>query len=479
MTTVEGLPGDGEQRLYVLGVDSDTNDVIAAPQSVAEIAKAIAAVRPEPDEVPSVDLPPTFGLTEDDPYDPLVVGWQVIVGTGDPDKQAIIDALRPLAERRGCPSNWMPLEYNAGRSMQAWIDAVYNTLDDPPRFLLLAGSPTHLPFTLQVALATFAYVGRLDFATVNGGTEVQHPELFATYTDKVLRNERGEVPATDRSVVVWATAGGFRDPTRFSRNLMAGPLADRIEQKGKFAVTRLFDGDATAGKLTTTLTEARPRLVFTASHGDAVAASKGVDQQAALNGALVGQDAMRFRATDLPGPSEAFVEGGIVFSFACFGYGTPARSGYTHWWPSIAPYQAPFELVSALPKAAIAHPRGPLGYIGHADYAVLHAFTEASRPGSDGLGPLAPRLMTFRDTLDEALLDRPVGAVIEPFASRLSLLNLQLTQIWDDAKAAGADMPSSGSDLVDMFLRRNDARYYLVLGDPAARPRSRTKEVDQ
>jgi hypothetical protein len=195
----------------------------------------------------------------------------------------------------------------------------------------------------------------------------------------------------------------------------------------------------------------------------------GVDAQALHNGALVGQDRVRFGASDLPPTDEPFVEGGLMFQFACFGYGTPATSGYTHWSARIAAYQSPFELVSALPKAALAHPRGPIGYIGHADYALLHAFADPTRPGADGTDATAPRLAGFRSSLDEALQARPIGAVLDPISGQLSLLNLQLTNVWNTAQAAGAD-PEISRSLIDAFLRRNDARYYFLLGDPAARP---------
>lgn len=472
MTTEVSGPDIDRVQFCVFGLDSISNELIAQPKDVADVLRAIIDVRPDGDFIPSILIPVSFGLTEDDPFDPVLVGWTVIVGANDPDKEAIVDALRPLATLRGCPANWAALEYDVAGDLESWIDANYNTLDPVPHFVVLAGSPQHLPFALQVSLACVAWVGRLDFSTVDDTKETQHPDLFAQYVDKVLRNERGETEPTNAEVVVWATSGGPRDPTRYSRALMAGPLADRIESKAKFAVTRLFDGDATAEVLKRTASSSRPRLVFTASHGDAVAQSRGVDEQAIQNGALIGQDGARFAASDLPAADQPFVEGGVIFSFACFGYGTPARSGYTHWWPEIQPYQAPFELVSALPKAAIAHPRGPIGYIAHADYAVLHAFANADRPGSDGTTALAPRLKAFRETLDEALLDRPVGAVLEPIAGQLSLLNLQLTDMWDAAQTVGAAV-ATNDRLVDAFLRRNDARYYLILGDPAARTHTR------
>lgn len=463
------MPDEKVDDLLVLGVDWRTNDLILPPVGVIDALESIKAEDPKKEYVPPIPSP-TFGQVSVDPFDPHQAGWIVIVGADDPDREEITSALEPLAMTRGESTTWGPLLYPSDTDIKTWIDLSFNRLDPMPKFVLLAGSPTHLPFALQSSLANLAYLGRLDFSTISNGIEDQHPDLFGVYVDKVLRNERGEVQPADMDIVVWATSHSPRDPTFFSRHLMAGPLADRIEGRKKYRVCRLFGDDATPDELTGAITARRPALVFTASHGDAVQMKDGVDAQAAHNGALVGQDLKRLGAELLPPAQVPFVEGGLVFQFACFGYGTPAVSGYTHWSPLIAAYQAPFELVSALPKAAIAHPRGPIGFIAHADYALLHAFMDPSQPGGDGQGATASRMAGFRGSLDDALKAVPIGAVLDAMSGQLGLLNSQLTEVWDRAHAAGQD-PEVTRELVDAFLRRNDARYYFLLGDPAARPR--------
>jgi hypothetical protein len=312
-------------------------------------------------------------------------------------------------------------------------------------------------------------VGRLDFSTVSEGMETQHPELFAEYVTKVIRNELDETEPTDNVAVFWAPSHGGNDPTVYSRWLLADPLATRVRDKLKYRVNGLFGGDATVPRLLTAVSGTRPALVFTASHGVAAEMELGVDKQSAVNGLPIGQDDEPLDPDDLPDSSSPFVEGGLIFQFACFGYGTPKMSGYTHWWSEIDAYKAPFEIVSALPKAVVAHPRGPLGYIGHADYAVLHSFTDANDPGSGTRDATAPRMAGFRTSLDNALFARPLGVVLEGMGRQLALLNQRLTDAWDWARAEGG-VPGVDADLVDKFIRRNDARYYFLLGDPAARP---------
>jgi hypothetical protein len=455
------------------GVNVFARDAVTGKLVAAELSTSAAASRLFESDVAPGHVPERkqeFGLVISDPYDPREVGWVVVVGAADPAKGALIESLKPLAERRGGPATWGPLEYPAGADVSQWIDDQVNTHDPVPGFVLLAGSPSHLPFALQSALSCVSSVGRLDFSTVSGGTETQHPELVGQYVTKVIRNERDETEPVGKTAVFWAPSHGGEDPTTYSRWLLAAPLAARLRDQGKYRVDEQFGDEATAPRLLTALAGTRPALVFTASHGMIAETGLGVERQAAVNGQPIGQDDEPLSPGDLPGSSSPFVEGGLIFQFGCFGYGTPRTNGYTHWWSEIDAYTAPFEIVSALPKAAVAHPRGPLGYIGHADYAVLHSFTDARDPGAAPRSALAPRMAGFRSSLDYALLARPLGAVLEGMGRQLGLLNQRLTDAWDRARAEGA-VPGADADLVDKFIRRNDARYYFLLGDPAARPR--------
>jgi hypothetical protein len=463
--------GDDDLRtrdsVNIFARDAVTGRLVAAEISTSAAASRLSGSDMAPGHVP--ERKKEFGLEVSDPFNPREVGRVVVVGASDPAKAALAESLMPLAERRGGPTTWGPLEYPVGADISKWIDDEVNTRDPVPGFVLLAGSPSHLPFALQSALSCISSVGRLDFSTVSEGTEIQHPELFAQYVTKVIRNERGETEPTDKVAVFWAPSHGGNDPTVYSRWLLADPLATRVRDKLKYRVNGLFGGDATAPKLLAAVSGTRPALVFTASHGRAVEMELGVDRQSAVNGLPIGQDDQTVGPEDLPDSSSPFVEGGLIFQFACFGYGTPKTSGYTHWWSQIKAYKAPFEIVSALPKAVVAHPRGPLGYIGHADYAVLHSFTDANDPGPDPREVLAPRMAGFRTSLDYALFARPLGAVLEGMGRQLGRLNQQLTDAWDKTHAEGR-VPATDADLVDKFIRRNDARYYFLLGDPAARP---------
>jgi hypothetical protein len=448
--------------------DAITRKLVAAEISTSAAASRLSDSDVAPGHVPERNQ--ELGLVVSDPFDPREVGWVVVVGAGDPAKAALAEALQPLAERRGGPATWGPLEYPAGAGISEWIEEEVNTRDPVPGFVLLAGSPSHLPFALQSALSCISSVGRLDFSTVSQGEQTQHPELFAQYVTKVIRNERDETEAADKVAVFWAPSHGGDDPTVYSRWLLADPLAARVRDRLNYRVDELFGRDATASALLSAVSGTRPALVFAASHGLAAEMGLGVDRQSAVNGLPVGQDDEPLSPGELPGSSIAFAEGGLIFQFACFGYGTPKASGYSHWWSEIDAYKAPFEIVSALPKAVVAHPRGPLGYIGHADYAVLHSFTDASDPGSGPRDALAPRMAGFRTSLDNALHAQPLGVVLDGMGRQLSLLNQGLTDAWDRAHAAGG-VPGADADLVDKFIRRNDARYYFLLGDPAARPR--------
>jgi hypothetical protein len=450
----------------VFARDAVTGNLVAAGISTSAAASRLSVADVLPGHVP---VRKRELRLVGDPLDPREAGWVVVVGADDPAKAALIESLQPLAERRGSPTSWGPLEYPADADISEWIDDEVNTRDPLPGFILLAGSPSHLPFALQSALSCISSVGRLDFSMITEGAEIQHPELFAQYVTKVISNELGKTEPTGKVAVFWAPSHGGNDPTVYSRWLLADPLATRVRDKLQYQVHGLFGGDATVPKLLTAASGTRPALVFTASHGVAAEMKLGIDEQSAVNGLPIGQDDQSLRLDDLPDPSSPFIEGGLVFQFACFGYGTPKTSGYTHWWSEIDGYKAPFEIVSALPKAMVAHPRGPLGYIGHADYAVLHSFTDANDPGLGARDVQAPRLVGFRTSLDNALFARPLGMVLEGMGRQLGLLNQRLTDAWDWARAEGA-VPRADADLVDRFIRRNDARYYFLLGDPAAKP---------
>ena len=58
----------------------------------------------------------------------------------------------------------------------------------------------------------------------------------------------------------------------------------------------------------------------------------------------------------------------------------------------------------------------------------------------------------------------------------LALLNDTLVQAFDDAKRDGLPPPNISGQLLETFITRNDARNYMLLGDPAAQPQIWAKD---
>jgi hypothetical protein len=166
--------GDDDLRtrdsVNIFARDAVTGRLVAAEISTSAAASRLSGSDMAPGHVP--ERKKEFGLEVSDPFNPREVGWVVVVGASDPAKAALAESLMPLAERRGGPTTWGPLEYPVGADISKWIDDEVNTRDPVPGFVLLAGSPSHLPFALQSALSCISSVGRLDFSTVSEGTEI-------------------------------------------------------------------------------------------------------------------------------------------------------------------------------------------------------------------------------------------------------------------------------------------------------------------
>jgi hypothetical protein len=407
----------------------------------------------------------------EDRGDPRKVGWTFVVAHDDPRRAEIVEALEPLARHRGMADPRAPLVFEPRDEAEwaDWLEETFSTLDGKarPLYFLLAGDPTRLPFSLQAFLDVAAAVGRLDFDDV---------EDYRRYAEKVIRLERAETPATTREAILFATDAGVDDPTYYSRRYMAAPLSKHMQDRLAFRVNEIFGEQATRDNLMSALRGAHPAVVYTASHGCA-AFSKPDEVQREVNGAIHCQpgsngargDKALFAARDVPF-DEPFLEGAIFFQFACLGYGTPAESHFAHWFPEVRAEHTTADFVAALPKRLIAHPRGPVGYIGHLDLAFLEGFTDADAP--DIVEPWHHRLDPFADALDKLLQVQPAGLALERMNSLAAHLSNAIVNGHDRIKRRPtADTPAFRKNLASTFVRLGDARNYMLFGDPAARVR--------
>lgn len=408
-----------------------------------------------------------------DPGDPRSTGWTFLVNAADPRRRELEGALQPLAAHRGMADPQTPLLYR-GEGPQEWFDWLndhYHALrlegKRPPAYILIAGNPQQVPFHFQSLLDTIANVGRVDFDTVDD---------LKQYVGKLLRIETAAAPLVAREALVFAPDAGLPDPTYYSREYMAVPMAEHMSDDLDFQTRTLFGMDATKKNLVREFKSRRPALVYTASHGLG-ATDEDLVTQKRYNGAICCQRTGRerdpgdwlFAADDVPG-DEPCLEGAVFFQFACFGYGTPAHSDYTHWLEEVPEQYANEDFVAALPKRLLAHPRGPIAYVGHLDTAFLHGFTDANEPNIPERWHT--RITPFVRAVDDLLGVQPSGLAMSDMNARYSVCSTLLASIYDRMQRGTLQWtPAMQARFLDTWIIRNDAQNYLVFGDPAARLR--------
>jgi hypothetical protein len=402
--------------------------------------------------------------------DPRQAGWTYLVNANDPQLADIKAAIRPLAEHRGMADPDAPLLFR-DESLEDWFDWLIDnrsslTQQRVPLYILIVGGPERVPFRFQSLLDSAAAVGRVDFAT--------RDDLEA-YVARVIRLESAAAPATRREAVVFAPDYGPGDATFFSHNYMAVPLSEEIHSALDVPTVTLFDHAATKARLLETLRGARPSLVFTASHG-MVAPGQPLDVQERVHGGICCQRAYGapradwlLTADDVPA-GEPFLEGAVVFQFACFGYGTPAESDYSHWRLGQVDMNADQDFLAALPRRLLAHPDGPVGYIGHVDAAWVHGFDDPDNPYI--LERWHPRVAPFVSAVRALLDTQPIGLALSDMHRRYNVTNSILTDVYDrDRRGRFRWTSEAKARLASTFITRSDAQNYMLFGDPGARLR--------
>jgi hypothetical protein len=474
-----------ETRILVNGVDGVTGAPLAPLPDSGRIADALRPAVVEPGirgwlrtvlrsrRLPHLGLP--FGA---DPADASQAGWSVVFPTAGPP--AIERAMAPLIEHRRTRLGSRlvrVLDYQPGEDWRSWLarhGAEPGSVrpDKVPYYVLLAAGPDLISYEFQHLLSVEYAVGRLGF---------DEPGDVSRYVESLVDYETAAAVPGQKAAVFFGTRHPFDAATQLSadqlvRPLAAGPPAAGADSGGPgvaeaagFATRLLVGEDATKANLGAILHSPAgaepPALLFTATHG--VGWPRAHPRQLAAQGALVCQDlpgfghidgSHYFAADDLA--DDARVRGMICFHFACYGAGTPLRDDF---WPE--PAAAPPEIaerpfVARLPQRLLAHPRGgALAVLGHLDRAWGFSIL-----GASGL----PQLLPFENALRAILQGYPVGHALRDFRERFAALSTALADALDRFRH-GATV--ADDELAGMWVERNDARNYAVLGDPAARLR--------
>lgn len=414
-----------------------------------------------------------FGLAPDVDADDLAsAGWGVIFAAADERAEAVREALSPLLEHRRAQAGERyremigPDAYRAGESKRDFLKRfrVGAGPADPtkmPYYLLLVGSPEAIPFRFQHQLDVQYAVGRLSFESL---------DEYAAYARSVVTAESGGLRRRRQAAFFAASNPGDRSTARSADDLVR-PLA-RTTAAGHpgWDVLEFLAEEATKEHLGELVGSADgPAFLFTATHG--MGFRRDDSRQLRQNGALVcqdwpGLDKRRpvpiapdhyFSAEDVV---ESLRPGGLIaFHFACFGAATPqfddfAARDFADERREIA--SRPF--LAQLPQRLLGHPRGgALAAVGHVDRAWTWSF---SWPGA------GQQLGVFQSTLELLLAGHTVGWAMECFSERYAELSSDLAVVLEDLKWK-KDVDEF--ELADLWTSNNDARNYMILGDPAVR----------
>lgn len=468
-----------EELFYFNGIDGTTGSYLVAPlppEAISDRARGSQLDTAHLDELQwwhEQASEAVFGPGEGlDPCDLAQVGWAVVFAqNADP---AVRTALRELLDHRRRQATavhechyrefWGEDGLRPGESKAHFL-ARHGAGPGPvdpahvPYYLLLVGDARAIPFSVQYQLDVQYAVGRLCFDT---------PEEYQSYAASVVAAETRGVPR-DTSIAFFAPQNRGDRATALSRSELVQPLAERLTtDHGDWKVRTVVADDATKKNLVEMLGgPATPSVLFTAGHG--LGWPSGHPAQAVSQGALVCQewagpeshDAMsadQYVAVD-DISDDASLQGLITFHFACFGAGTPEFDDFAHRTGADTRGRlAAQPMIAALPKRLLGHPRGgALAVAGHIDRAWSYSFRW---PGA------ARQTEVYRSCLERLIRGHPIGSAFDYVNQRYAELSSDLSTAIEDVKYGRR--PDHVA-LATMWTANNDARGFVVLGDPAVR----------
>ncbi len=480
MANKEGNSGD---LLYFNGVNASTGEYSLPPMTSEGLSSVIVGEMP-PENIE--DLRHRYRLDSEGHYgvranvdvkDLAQTGWGVIFPYGlDP---AIKEALQPLLDWRQGQAAHEEEHYfqvydgdrayrpaKEGKPAQSTREFLgRRNVDgsqpaDPekmPYYLLIVGSPQEISFDFQYQLDVQYAVGRIHFET---------PDEYANYARSVVEAEKRAVKLP-RRVSFFGTANPGDRATQLSTEYLVKALYWKIkEDQPDWEIAAFIEDEATKAQLIGLLGgDGTPALLFTASHG--VGFDVGDPRQIAHQGALLCQDwpgvghgpvteDYYFTGADVAGDADLL--GLITFHFACFGAGTPLMDSFSKRKAKGQKAIAPYPFVANLPKRVLGHARGgALAVVGHVDRAWTNSFFPYYAGNQIG---------AFESTLVSLLHGHRVGFALEYFNDRYAYLATQLSKELEEIDYGKQVDPR---ELASMWTENNDARSYVIIGDPAVR----------
>lgn len=342
-----------------------------------------------------------------------------------------------------------------------------------PYYVLLVGQPDRIPFEFQNLLKMQWAVGRLAFDNI---------EDYGRYAQALVQYESsGFTPAQRRNAAVWITRNNGDPATGMLSGAVCGDFLDPKYPLGappaRFTLDAFtYSTPKQAGKqqlidiLRGNLPGGAPAVIFTGSHGAEYSMTDPALQRR-MQGSLITQEWApgtpagennSFSAEDVP--ADAKLQGTMALLYACFSGGCPTYNNYYFNADGSKMPIAPGPMIGALPQALLS--RGMMAILAHIDMAFPYSF-------QDYMG--TPQVQAVRDPLTYAMAGRRVGWAADCLTDRWTRLGLQLTELQNPSATDGAAAPAAMNPALRkaLTIARDDARNYIVLGDPAAQLRVR------
>jgi len=428
--------------------------------------------------------------------------WALVVPAG-PEGDRLLSLVEPLRRKREQEQGREALVYRVDAGMDAvaaakWIQNEYREAagrveSTRPRYLALLGGPDVISWDFQQMLAGETFVGRIAF---DADTQ------YEAYVDKVVRlSAEREIPKAN--ALFHAVLDGSRATREGHEHLVLPSLdwARTATKNGSFDAENILDipmssigspldPTTAAGALLRESARTRAGMLFTMSHGAGIpkAGWRSAAEQRDIQGAMVlGRRGDLLTANDIK--HAPFLPGGVWFMFACYGAGTPSRSAYFPWLERLhalgflgksaehvmaaLPRAGEPPFVAALPRAALANPDGPLGFVGHVDLAWSWGFQDYDvTPTGFALKNRADR---FQSILQAFANGHRFGVAHHELVKFFRSANAGLTAEYDDLEQKKLASPGFVEDRAtqirraNLWMQRQDLSAYVLLGDPAAR----------
>lgn len=472
------MAGGGLEQLHFNGINGASGDYLLPALSPDVVAKVAAGETIDPQDLAELQARVAavtgafLGVIEGvDPTSLAESGWGVVFPhDADP---AVREALAPLLDHRREQASAQAeryREYSGAEGHRPGERSSDFTVrhgvapgmpvnpDKMPYYLLLVGDPERIPYRFQYQLDVTFAVGRIHFDS---------PDEYARYAESVVRAEKAA--AGPRTAVLFGVRNPDDRATVMSADQLVGPLADELSGAlTDWSFQTFLAEQSTKGNLEALLCAPEPpRFLFTASHG--MAFPNGDPRQVPHQGALLCQDwpgPLEWRRAIPPDfylagedvPDDAHVEGMLAMFFACYGGGTPKTDDFAQQALGAPAEIAPQPFLAGLPQRLLGHPKGAaLAVLGHVERAWSYSFMWPR---------IGRQLEIFQSTLASLLKGAPVGHAVEFFNDHYAALTTELESLKEDVQYGAQANPI---DISGLWTARNDARNYIILGDPAVR----------